>query len=402
VAAFWRDVRFGARSLRRARGFTVTAVVVLAIGIGAASTIFSLIDGALIRPLPFAQPDRLVTLWEHAPEDAHVRASPLTFLDWSEQNHVFASIAAVAEIGRVLTGITDAAEQVPAQSVTIAFFDVLGIKPIADALGIRILAGRQFDHRDVAASTPVCIVNEEFVRHYLQGREPLDAVVRVPEVAFGNAPAVARRIVGVVRQVSAQPGELDKAIALYVPIEQNAWYSNAIALRTDIDPRSVIQQARAAVAHIDADLPVTRVRTMDDVAAQSVLRPRFRAGLVAALAALALTLAGVGILGVLTLSVRHRTREFGVRRALGASRGAIMRLVLGEGVRIASVGVGIGVVASAALGRSMASLLYGVRPLDPISFLTAAAALAVTAIAACAGPALLAVRSDPAVTLRQE
>jgi putative ABC transport system permease protein len=271
-----------------------------------------------------------------------------------------------------------------------------------EALGITVLKGRAFNDRDLATGLPVCIVNEEFVRRHLNGREPLGMVVRVPSMAPGEPPTIPRQIVGVIKQVAIQAGETEKAVEIYVPLEQNAWYSTAIAIRTDGDPIALTQPARAAVARIDSDQPVTRVRTMDEIAAQSVLRPRFRAGLVGTFALLGLALAAVGIFGVLTFSVRERTREFGLRMALGARPSDILRLVLGGGAQIAGAGVAIGSVTAAALSRSLASLLYGVTPLDPVTFLAAPAILAVTAIAACVAPALHAVRADPAVTLREE
>src|SRR5579884_2609258 len=131
MATLWQEVRWAARSLRRAPGFTATAVVVLALGVGATTAIFALVDAALTRPLPFPEPDRLVMLWEHSPSFAHNRVSPLTFQDWSDQNRSFVSMAAVAGFPRVLTQAGQAAERVPGQSVTTAFFDVLGIHPIA-------------------------------------------------------------------------------------------------------------------------------------------------------------------------------------------------------------------------------------------------------------------------------
>jgi len=221
-------------------------------------------------------------------------------------------------------------------------------------------------------------------------------------MAPGQAPVMAREIVGVIKQVAIQAGEREKAVELYVPLEQNAWYSTAIALRTDGNPMALAQAARAAIARIDRDQPVTRIRTMEDIGAESVVRPRFRAGLVGTFALMALVLAAVGIFGVLTFSVRERTREFGIRMALGAGTPDILRLVLGSGVQIAGIGVAIGLVVSAALTRSLASLLYGVTPFDPITFLAAPAVLGVTAIVACVAPALMALRAEPAVTLRQE
>src|SRR4051812_29769358 len=129
--SMWRDLRYAVRSLRRAPGFTLVAVVVLAVGIGANSAMFSLVDAALMRPLPFAQPDRLVMLWERPPRFSHNRVSPLNFLDWSEQQQTFASVAGIAGGGRTLTGTSSEAERIPGQAVTWQFFETLGIRPIA-------------------------------------------------------------------------------------------------------------------------------------------------------------------------------------------------------------------------------------------------------------------------------
>src|SRR5256885_6248347 len=143
--SIWRDFRYAARSLRRAPGFTVVAVAVLAIGIGANSAMFSLVDAALLRPLPFAQPDHLTMLWERSPRSAHNRVSPLNFLDWSEQQQAFASIAAIAGGGRTLTGAGGEAERIPSQAVTWQFFAGLGIRPIL---------GRTFTAGDSSARRP--------------------------------------------------------------------------------------------------------------------------------------------------------------------------------------------------------------------------------------------------------
>jgi predicted permease len=272
-----------------------------------------------------------------------------------------------------------------------------------DTLGIAITAGRAFDAHDVATSEPVCIVNPEFVRRFLGGRDPLRAAAQVPPMAFGPSPPTpARRIVGVAAQVAIAAGEVEKAATIYVPVEQNAWYTTAIAIRTDGDPMRVVDPARRAIAAIDPAQPVTRVRTLQEIAGEAVVRPAFRARLVGAFAGVATTLAGIGIFGVLMFSVRERTREFGVRRALGATPAHIVRDVAASGARIAITGTIAGVAAAAALTRLLSSLLFGVAPLDPVTFVAAPATLAAVAIAACIVPALVAVRADPAVALRQE
>jgi putative ABC transport system permease protein len=272
-----------------------------------------------------------------------------------------------------------------------------------ETLGISLLKGRPFSDGDRSNSAPVCIVNEAFVRRSLRGREPLGAVVNVPNIVVGAAPPiVAREIVGVIKEVTVQAGETEQPMELYVPLEQNAWYSTAIAIRVDGPPMALADPVRAAIARLDRDLALSRMRTMDEVAAGSVMRPRVRAGLVGAFAGLALALAAVGVFGVLMFSVRERTRELGVRMALGARTADILSLVLGSGVRMAAVGVAIGSMLSAALTRSLTSLLYRVTPLDSVSLVGASLMLVMTALLACVTPALVALRTDVAVTLRQE
>jgi putative ABC transport system permease protein len=271
-----------------------------------------------------------------------------------------------------------------------------------ETVGIRLVEGRSFDSRDTAAGAPVCIVNEEFVRRFLGGRAALGARVKVPDMAPGDAPIVTREIVGVIRQVAIAAGEKEKAPELYVPMEQNVWYSSSVALKTAAPPATLLNAARAAIAGLDKDQAITRVRTMDEVTAEATERPRFRALLVGAFAAIALGLASVGVFGVLTFTVRERMREFGVRVALGAAAGDIVRLVLAQGARVAGAGVLIGLAGAALLTRTLASLLVGVTPLDPVTFVAAPAVLVLSALAACVVPALRAIRVDPAITLRQD
>jgi predicted permease len=270
-------------------------------------------------------------------------------------------------------------------------------------LGIPLLKGRTFTEGDAGTSKPVCIVNEELARRYLKGPDPIGMRLSVQAMAPGGPRPVVREIVGVVRQVKIEGlGEKQNNLEIYVPITQNAWYWAAVAVRTAGDPMALAGSVRAAVGRVDKDLPVTRVRTMDEVAGQSIAQPRFRAELVGAFATLASVLASVGVFGVLAFSVSQRTREFGIRMALGARSADVLRLVLRGGLKIAAAGLAIGVAAAVALTRFLESLLFGVTPLDPISFLAAAALLLVLALAACAAPAVRAARVDPAVTLRQE
>ena len=270
-------------------------------------------------------------------------------------------------------------------------------------LGIPIVRGRAFADRDAAAAPPVCIVNEEFARRYFASRDPIGARVSVSAMDPAGPRAVVREVVGVSRQVKIEgPGEKQNAVEIYVPVAQNPWYSASIAVKTAGDPRALAPAVRAAVARVDPELPITRLRTMDDVAAESMAEPRFRAALVSLFALLALALAAAGVFGVLAFGVNQRLREFGIRLALGARRSDVVRLVAASALRIIAAGIAAGTVAAAALGRFLAALLFGVGPLDPVALAAPAALLLGVALVACAAPAARAIRVDPAASLRVE
>jgi putative ABC transport system permease protein len=271
-----------------------------------------------------------------------------------------------------------------------------------DLLGIPILAGRGFTDRDTASAPQVCLVNEAFVRRYLRDRDPLGLHVTVN--AMSQPPmAVLREIVGVVAQVKERPDEADDQPHIYVPLAQNTWWSATLVVAPEDGPAAVLAPAvRAAVGRVDPDRPVTRIRTLAAIGREATARPRFRAVLVGMFAALGLTLAMVGVFGVLAYSVQQRTREFGVRVALGATAGSVARLVARRGARVILPGLAIGLLAAVALGRTISTFLFGVQPLDPVTLTAVAALLVVTAGAAAFVPALRAARADPAITLRSE
>jgi putative ABC transport system permease protein len=270
-------------------------------------------------------------------------------------------------------------------------------------LGIPLMRGRAFTSDDTAANQPVCIVNQEFARRYLQGRDAIGALVSVQAMAPAGPQPVVRQVVGVSHQVKVEGlAEKENDPEIYVPITQNPWFWAVVAVRTQGDPLSMVPAVKAAVARIDKQEPLTRIRTMDRVLAESVAEPRFRAGLTGAFAAIALALAAVGIFGVLAFSVSQRTREFGIRMALGAQSADVLRMVMRDALKITVAGVAAGLLLAAALTRWLAALLFGVQPHDLVTFVGSAALLAVVALVACAAPALRAARVDPAVALHQE
>lgn len=272
-----------------------------------------------------------------------------------------------------------------------------------ETLDIPILSGRGFMPTDGRDAVQVCIVSEVFVQRYLNGRNPIGLRVNVPAMAFPVRP-VLREIVGVARQIRMWPNEPVGPIPqLYVPIAQNAWYSASLIVRPQAGPAEALLPAvQAALARVDKEQPVTRVRTIDVVAAEATSRPRFRAVLVGTFAALALLLAMVGVFGVLAYSVQQRVREFGVRMAMGAGASDVMRLVLGSAARLMLIGLAIGLSAAAALTRYLTTLLFEVKPLDPVTFIAVPIVLIATALIAVAAPAWRAARVDPVVAFRAE
>ena len=276
-----------------------------------------------------------------------------------------------------------------------------------DTLDIPIVGGRGFTAADTAEAPAVCLVSEAFVDQYLNGRNPLGMRLELQRSTLARPGVPAEiptvEIVGVVRQVKAAAAETAPVAQAYVPLAQNRWWIASLAVRPERgDAAALAGPIRAAVARIDREVAVARMRTMATIADDAVSRPRFRALLVGAFAALALTLATVGIFGVLAQLVQQRTREFGVRIALGASRRNVIGLVLGHATRITLAGLIAGLALAAMLGRLMATLVYPIAPSDPLTFIVVPIVAALTAAAACVAPAWRATRVDPATAFRDE
>jgi putative ABC transport system permease protein len=270
-------------------------------------------------------------------------------------------------------------------------------------LDLPIVAGRAFDQRDIRDAVPVCIVNEAFVRAHLRGRPAIG--MRVSLRPDENLPPQEREIVGVARQVKGRPDETEDFQQVYVPLAQAALDDMFLVVRPASGRAGVLAPSvRAAIGRVDREqlVSVRSVLTLEDVAWEATARHRFRAVLVTAFAGLALVLAMIGLFGILAYSVQRRIRDLGVRRALGATTGDVVRLVVGGAARVLAIGVLVGVALSMALARLLASMLFGVAPLDPITFALVMVVLGLTALAAVAGPAWQATRIDPVAALRSE
>jgi len=288
-----------------------------------------------------------------------------------------------------------------------------GMRPLASyelvspsyfrTLDIPLLLGRYFDGRDIAAGAPVCIVDEAFVRLHLLGRDPIGTRVVVRGMNSGGRPLPVREIVGVVAEVRQRPDELDAQPHIYVPVAQDPPPRASLVVQPRTGPASALGPAiRGAVARVDRERPVAAVRTLAEIGEQATSRPRFRAVLVGAFAALALVLALVGVFGLIGYTVQQRLREFGVRVALGATRASVIALVLADARRVIALGIVVGLVSAAALARSLGSFLFGVEPLDAMTFVSVAVVLGLSAALATAIPALRAARVDPVEAFRNE
>jgi predicted permease len=267
-----------------------------------------------------------------------------------------------------------------------------------DALDLPILAGRAFTDNDRSGTPPVCIVNEAFARRHFPGRNPIGERIRVGLVDIAE-----REIVGVARQVKERPDEVEEFAQLYVPLHQNPWPGTYLIVRViDGDATVLAPAVRAAIAAVDPGQAANNVVTLEGVAGTATERYWFRAVLVGTFGSLALLLAMVGVFGVLAYSVQQRTRELGVRIALGATPANVLRLVLSGVGRVVALGAVLGMLIAAGLGQAISSFLFGVQPLDPATFLLVPVVLATTAGIAIAAPAIRAMRVDPVVAFRNE
>ncbi len=272
-------------------------------------------------------------------------------------------------------------------------------------LDVPIVAGRAFDERDIARGVPVCIVSEEFVSRYLHGRPPIGTRIALRNRPRAAEPPVVREIVGVARQVKGRPDATADPIRLYVPLSQDPTDDIYLLVRPQTgSAATLVPSVRAAIGRVDREqlVSVRGVMTLDDVAWEATSAHRFRAVMVMTFAALALILAMVGVFGILAYSVQQRVRDFAVRRALGATNRDVFQLVLGSAARVVVVGGVIGLALAAILGRLLATILFGVQPLDPVTFAAVVVTLIVTAAVATLGPAWRAARIDPAAALRTE
>ena len=261
------------------------------------------------------------------------------------------------------------------------------------AMGIPILEGRAFTDDDVAGRQPVIVVSRSFARRYFPGQSALGKRVHT---------SGRRIIVGVVGDVRQYSLESAPPMQFYNPLWQTDGNAVSIVARTSLPPAGIAGGVRAVVRDLDAVVAVADVRTGDDLVSGATAERRFETFLLTAFGGIALFLSLVGLYALMTYSVEQRTAEIGIRMALGAQPGSVMRLVLHQGSRLALAGIALGFAAAWFTTRSIASLLFEVKPTDAPTFFAVACLFCAVAVAACYFPARRATRVDPLVSLRSE
>jgi len=263
-----------------------------------------------------------------------------------------------------------------------------------ETMKIKLIEGRFLDERDAEAGPRTSVINETMARRYFSDRSPLGLIIQNPH---GKS-----LVVGVVGDVHNQGLDRDPRKQVYLPMRQSPTAGMAVVARTNQDPMAVANTIQRVIWDVDPGQPIYELSTMDQILARAVFLPRLSTTLLALFALAALLLAALGIYGVLSYSVSQRTREIGLRMALGASGGNTVALVVKSSIALVAIGGVVGLVAASVLARSMQGILYGVGPFDIPSFALAATVLMIAGVAASVLPALRTTRVDPMIALREQ
>jgi len=267
-------------------------------------------------------------------------------------------------------------------------------------MGIPLVRGRDFREQDKDDSARVVIVSEKTARHFWPGENPIGKRLK-PGSTNRNIPWI--EIIGVVKDVRQNDFVSEPKMQMYMPYQQlNSFAPNALVVRTNVEPLSLAGAVRNAIWAVDKDQPVSNLRSMDEIVSEAVARQRFSMLLLGIFAALAMVLAAVGIYGVMSYSIAQRTREIGLRIALGAQKSDVLKMILRQGLRFVAAGLAIGLAASFALTRVMASLLFGISATDPATFVSISLMLIAVALLASYIPAVRAMKIDPMLALRYQ
>jgi predicted permease len=298
-------------------------------------------------------------------------------------------------VGFDIEGRPTAVGEMPGASIRIVtpnFFNTLRIP---------VLHGRDFAATDTGTSTPVVIVDQSFANKFFPGENPIGKHIK-PGIGDGVHPPVMREIIAVVGDVKQSSLIKDVRPTYYLPLTQCGVNAPTLVLRTAGDPTALTAPLRTLIGSLNRDVPIYHVHTLDDLLSAAASAPRFTTLLLSSFAVMALLLSAIGLYAVLSYMVAQRTNEMGLRMALGARRGDVLKLILKRGLVLAGIGLVIGLAASAMLTRLIASQIYGVHAFDPITYISVTGLLIAISLLASAAPAWRAAQVDPMKTLREQ
>jgi len=374
--SLWQDLRYSLRTLYRTPTFTAAAVLSLGLGVGANTTVFTLINALFLHPLPVDQPAQLVAV---------------NTLDRKNTTQ-FGNVMPLAKLYRRLS--LEGQAQQDGTTAVLALVNTVDVGYFR-TLGVALGRGRDIRPAESRDDSAVAIINDTMAAKYWPGQDPLGRRVQF------EGETSPREIVGIVATTKYQTlGEAPQS-CIFVPLAQNYMEAMVLYVRAAGDPAAMVGTMQREVRALGRDVPVNLATGVQALLSQSLWMVKFGVGLLAAFGVLALGLASVGIYGVMAYSVTQRTREMGVRIALGANPSAVRWLVLGHALRLVGIGLALGLGGALLLGRAMTSLLYGVSGADTLSLAAAAMTLLFVAAIASYLPARRASRIDPSISLRE-
>jgi putative ABC transport system permease protein len=410
-----------ARSTRRLRGILVVSEIALAVLLLVGAGLMIRSFQHLLEVSPGFQPQHLLSMRLSPPAKTYPDGTPLNsfyqrLLDRVKTIPGVQAAGAISELpmsdsyssGTTFveqTSVTDLPRYAPLNNLPFIEADYRTAAPgYFQAMQIPLERGRFLTDADTSDAPFVAVVDRDLARRFWPNEDPIGKRISINTVP-NSKPLIPQwcTVVGVVGHVKHYGPDIEGREQAYFPVAQSPFFrSMYLAVRTTLDPASVTSAIRQQVLAIDKDMPIYEVSTMDQLLSNSVVQPRLNLTLLVTFAGLALVLAAVGIYGVMAYTVTQRTHEIGIRMAIGAQTEDVLKQVLLEGARLAVIGLTLGLAGSLAAGRLVVSLLFGVKPTDPLTFAAVAVILTSVTLAACYIPARRATRVDPMVALRYE